>query len=168
VLCFAILSAVMNVEDCLRPLNKNINEEFIFAIISLAYIVCILLHKNSLLEEHQNIKVIKNSLSHHLFRLNSPHLRGCSGKVIRYYSDCLESGQGGRNSSPCRVKNFHFSTSSSPALGYTQPPVQWVQGSFRGVKRKGREADHSPPTTAEVKNAWIYTTTPHTFSWGSA
>jgi hypothetical protein len=25
-----------------------------------------------------------------------------------------------------------------------------------GVKRQGREADHSPPTTAEVKNTWIY------------
>jgi hypothetical protein len=29
-----------------------------------------------------------------------------------------------------------------------------------GVKRQGREADHSPPTSAEVKNMWIYTSTP--------
>jgi hypothetical protein len=28
------------------------------------------------------------------------------------------------------------------------------------VKRLGREADHSPPTSAEVKNTWIYTSTP--------
>jgi hypothetical protein len=28
------------------------------------------------------------------------------------------------------------------------------------VKRQGREADHSPPTSAEVKKMWIYTTTP--------
>jgi hypothetical protein len=28
-----------------------------------------------------------------------------------------------------------------------------------GVKRPGREADHSP-TNAEVKNMWIYTSTP--------
>jgi hypothetical protein len=34
--------------------------------------------------------------------------------------------------------------------------------------RPGREADHSPPTSAEVKKMWIYTSTPHTSSWRSA
>jgi hypothetical protein len=29
-----------------------------------------------------------------------------------------------------------------------------------GVKRLGREADQSPPSSAEVKNAWSYTSTP--------
>jgi hypothetical protein len=29
-----------------------------------------------------------------------------------------------------------------------------------GVKRQGCEADHSPPSSAHVKNAWIYTSTP--------
>jgi hypothetical protein len=29
-----------------------------------------------------------------------------------------------------RVKNFHFSKSSRPALGSTQPPVQWVPGAL--------------------------------------
>jgi hypothetical protein len=28
------------------------------------------------------------------------------------------------------------------------------------VKWQGREADHSPPASAEVKNTWIYTATP--------
>jgi hypothetical protein len=37
-------------------------------------------------------------------------------------------------------------------------------GSFPGVKRPGREADHSPPTSAAVKEMWIYTsTTPYAF-----
>jgi hypothetical protein len=31
---------------------------------------------------------------------------------------------------------------------------------FPGVKRPGREADRSPPASAEVKNTWIYTSTP--------
>jgi hypothetical protein len=32
---------------------------------------------------------------------------------------------------------------SSPALGPTQPPIQWVQGSLSlGAKRPGREAEH--------------------------
>jgi hypothetical protein len=30
------------------------------------------------------------------------------------------------------------------------------RGSFPGVKRSGREADHSPPSNAEFKNVWSY------------
>jgi hypothetical protein len=41
--------------------------------------------------------------------------------------------------------------------GPTQPPIQSVPGALSlGVKRPGREADHSPPSSAEVKNAWSY------------
>jgi hypothetical protein len=37
-------------------------------------------------------------------------------------------------------------------LGSTQPPIQWVLEVLSvGVKRPGREADHSPPYSAEVK-----------------
>jgi len=32
-------------------------------------------------------------------------------------------------------------------------------GSYRRVKRAGREADHSPPSSAEIKIAWSYTST---------
>jgi hypothetical protein len=60
-----------------------------------------------------------------------------------------------------RVKNFLFFTSSRPALGHTQPPIQCVPRALSpGVKRSGREADHSPSTSAEVKKTWVYTTTP--------
>ena len=31
-----------------------------------------------------------------------------------------------------------------------------------GVKRPGREGDHSPPSVADVKNSWSYTSTPPT------
>jgi hypothetical protein len=65
--------------------------------------------------------------------------------------------QGGRGSpSPGRVKNFQFSISSRPALGFTQPPIKCVPG----VRRQGREADHSPPSSSEVKKMWIDTSTP--------
>jgi hypothetical protein len=37
-----------------------------------------------------------------------------------------------------------FSNILRPALGPTQPPVQWVPGLSRGVKRTGRGADHPP------------------------
>jgi hypothetical protein len=66
-----------------------------------------------------------------------------------------------RSSSPGRVKNFHFSMSSRPALGPTQPPIQREPGALSpDVKRPGREADHSLPTSTEVKKTWIYTSTP--------
>jgi hypothetical protein len=46
---------------------------------------------------------------------------------------------------PVGGKNVHFSLSFRPALGPTQPPIQWVPGALSpGVKRPGREADHSP------------------------
>jgi hypothetical protein len=36
----------------------------------------------------------------------------------------------GWGSSPGRVKNYYFSISSRPALGSTQPPIQWVPGAL--------------------------------------
>jgi hypothetical protein len=56
------------------------------------------------------------------------------------------------------------------ALGPTQPPIQRVPGALSmGVKRPGREADHSPPSSAEVKE-WVepYIHSPNTPSWRRA
>jgi hypothetical protein len=51
---------------------------------------------------------------------------------------------------------FLFITASRSALGPTQPLIQWVTGAiFLRAKRPGREADHSPPPSAEVKNAFM-------------
>jgi hypothetical protein len=55
---------------------------------------------------------------------------------------------------------FFFSTASKPALGPTQPPIQWVRGGGAlspGVKRPVRENDHSPPFSAAVQEWWVYT-----------
>jgi hypothetical protein len=72
----------------------------------------------------------------------------------------------GQGSSPNRDKIFLFSIASRPALGPTQPPIQWVPGTLsQGVKRLGREADHSPPAIAEVKKAGAIPLLPHTSSW---
>jgi hypothetical protein len=56
--------------------------------------------------------------------------------------------------------NFLFATASRPALGPTQPPIQWVPGilSLR-VKRPGREAHYSH-LVPKSKNEWSYTSTP--------
>jgi hypothetical protein len=44
-----------------------------------------------------------------------------------------------------------FPHPSRPALGPTQPPIQWVTGLFRGVNRPGRGVDHPPSSSARVK-----------------
>jgi hypothetical protein len=62
----------------------------------------------------------------------------------------------GRGSSPGRRKGFLLSTSIP-----VPRPTQWIPGSLSfGVKRPGREVDHSPLTSAEVKKTWIYISTP--------
>jgi hypothetical protein len=53
---------------------------------------------------------------------------------------------------PAELWIFLFETMFRPALRPTQPPIQWVPGVLSlGVKRQRREADHSPPSSAEVK-----------------
>jgi hypothetical protein len=46
-----------------------------------------------------------------------------------------------------------FETGSGGELLWpTQPPIQWVPGALSlGVRRLGHEADHSSPSSAEVK-----------------
>jgi hypothetical protein len=52
-------------------------------------------------------------------------------------------------------------TEEQPALGFTQHPIQWVRQDFSpAVKLPELEADHSHPSCAQVKNAWISVSTP--------
>jgi hypothetical protein len=59
-------------------------------------------------------------------------------------------------------KNVHFTMSSRPSLGPIHPPNQRILGVLSpGVKRPGREANHSPPTSTEVKkNVDLYIRSP--------
>jgi hypothetical protein len=79
---------------------------------------------------------------------------GESGYLSRY-NTVLRAGRPGFDSWQDKV--FLFSTASRTALGPTRPSIQWVPGTggrgiSMGVKKPGREADHSPPSSAEVKN----------------
>jgi hypothetical protein len=56
---------------------------------------------------------------------------------------------------------FLFTTASTTALGPTQPPITWVpRALFLGVKRPGREADHSPHLVPRSNSDWSYNSTP--------
>jgi hypothetical protein len=66
-----------------------------------------------------------------------------------------------------------FSSPRRPDHLWVPPSLLSKSNGYRGgfcpgVKRPGREADHSPPTSAEVKKTWIYTSSPHTPSWRTA
>jgi hypothetical protein len=64
------------------------------------------------------------------------------------------------------ISPFRAAQTSS---GANPAPIQWVQRDISPrIKRQGCEADYSPATTADVKNKWIYTSTPHTLSWRGA
>jgi hypothetical protein len=87
-----------------------------------------------------------------------------------YEKICLTGyGQDGRGWIPGKDTIFLFSIASRLTLGPTQPPIQCVPGALSpGVKRLGREADHSPPSSAEVKNDGAIPTLPHMSSRHSA
>jgi hypothetical protein len=90
------------------------------------------------------------------------------GQLSRY-SGWLRAGWWGFE---CRreLGIFLFTTASRPALGPTQSPIRWEAGALSlGIKRPGREADYSPPFTAEVKECVeLYLHSPNTPSWRGA
>jgi hypothetical protein len=66
----------------------------------------------------------------------------------------------------------NFSLHHRVQIGSGAQPVSYPMGTGAlslGLKRPGREADHSPTSSAEIKNAWSYTALPqHAFvTWCS-
>jgi hypothetical protein len=85
------------------------------------------------------------SLVHHIYRL-------CGSVGIETSYGLETAGFDSRQG-----KIFLFFIASGPAFGSTQPPIQWVT-------RPGREADHSPLPSTEVKNGGFTQPQSHIFS----
>jgi hypothetical protein len=65
--------------------------------------------------------------------------------------------------------NFSLRHRLQTGSGATQPPIQGVPAvPFPEVKQLGREAEYSSPSSADIKNEWIYTSIPHTSSRSGA
>ena len=69
-----------------------------------------------------------------------------------------------RGSTPGRDKRLCFSPETSKmVLAPIQPLIRQVPVLHSPeVKQTGRKADHSTPSTSEVKNEWTYTSIPPT------
>jgi hypothetical protein len=86
--------------------------------------------------------------------------------VIAQSVQRLDYGLDDRGSIPGRDWKF---SSSPPYPDRLWVPPSLLSNGYRealslGVKQPGSEADHLPPTSAEVKNGWSYTSIPlHVF-----
>jgi hypothetical protein len=66
-----------------------------------------------------------------------------------------QDDRGSRVRFPAGAGNFSLHHRVQNGSGPTQPPIQWEPGALSlGVKRPGREADHSTPSSAELKE-WV-------------
>jgi hypothetical protein len=71
--------------------------------------------------------------------------------LAQRYSAGLRDGRSGVLI-PVGSGNFSLHHRVQIGSGPTQPPIQWVPGALSlVVKRPGREADHSPPSSAKVR-----------------
>jgi hypothetical protein len=91
--------------------------------------------------------------------------------ILRYFSEIRDSVLGIATGYRLDDRGFGVrvpvgarifsSTLSTPFLGPTQPPIQGVPGPLSpGVKRPGREADHSLQNGTNINKTWICISTP--------
>jgi hypothetical protein len=84
-------------------------------------------------------------------------------KVYSIYCNAIENRNGSvctttdRVRFPAGARDFLYSTVSRPALWLSQPTM-----------RQGRKADHSPLSSAEVRNGGAMPSLLHMSSWHSA
>jgi hypothetical protein len=96
-----------------------------------------------------------------LFRLVKKNHDSSVGIALGYGLD----DRGSRVRFPAGAGNFSLHHRVQNGSGVHPASYPTVPGNLSlGVKRPGREADHSPPSSAEVKNAWSCAFTPQYLS----
>jgi hypothetical protein len=122
---------------------------------------------------HSWKRTVKRDIQRNIFYVSyfwkmSPHLwnRNWQRKTFRQPPGCFDRGFDSRRG----LGIFLFTTATRTALGPTHPSIQWIPEPLSlGVKRPAREADHSSPSSAEVKE-WVelYLRSPNTPPWRGA
>jgi hypothetical protein len=81
---------------------------------------------------------------------------------VKYLQELSQCSAGWPSFNSRQVQGlFLFTTVSRLTSEPTQPLIQSVPRTLHpGAKRSGREGGHSPPSGAEVRTAWSYTSTP--------
>jgi hypothetical protein len=99
----------------------------------------------------------------HYYRINI--LKGWGPGQRNRYSDWLWAGRPrGRSWVPGQEFSLLQIVQTGSGVHLTSYKMG-TGGSFPGVKRPESESDHSPPTSAEIKKKWIYTSTsPYVFT----
>jgi hypothetical protein len=97
----------------------------------------------------------------HRDKFSLPLLLYCfiGGGIAQRYSAGLRAGWSG-DRAPAEDRNF--SVHHRVQTGSEAHPASYTMGTRAvslEVKQPGREADHTPPSSAKVKNAWNYTST---------
>jgi hypothetical protein len=81
-------------------------------------------------------------------------------RIKQYKMDQREKPRTGKKKkNPGRGNGLSFLKKVQTGSGPTQLSF------FPGLKRRGRYFDHSPASSAEVKNEWCCTSTPYIPSW---
>jgi hypothetical protein len=86
--------------------------------------------------------------------------------VIRYSAPA--TGWMVQGSNPSTGNEF-FSSPTTSRSALRGPPtllLNWYRGSFSRVKWPMPKVDHSPPSSAKIKNAWSYTSIPPYMPFG--
>jgi hypothetical protein len=84
--------------------------------------------------------------------------------IIGIVGICISTGYGLGFDSLQRQEIFLYSTASRSAINFTQSPIQWVHDALsKRIKQTWREAYHSPPSNAEVKNGGAVPHPPYVF-----
>jgi hypothetical protein len=120
-------------------------------------------HRAELLHQHlrhHRAELLHQHLRHHRAKILHQHLRHHRAKILHQYLRHHRA----------ELLHHFFTTASRLAVGPIQSPIQWVSGSLSlGVKRPGREADHSPPSSTEVKERKeLYFHSPNMPTWRGA